>query len=96
MDRVEIAADARRRDARLVGREHELSAIRSQIDVRQPSPLGEYNYEYKLNPSSIPGNTVAGTYVLYVLDGTGERDSQDITINVPEGQGEVWIEFDQN
>jgi SH3-like domain-containing protein len=70
-------------------------AVRSQIDVRQPSPLGEYNYEYKVNTSSIPGNNVAGTYVLHVLDGNGERDSRDITINVPEGQGEIWLEFDQ-
>jgi uncharacterized protein YraI len=70
-------------------------AVRSQVDVRQPSPNGEYNYEYKVSPSSLPGNNVAGSYVLYVLDGNGERDSRDITINVPEGQGEIWIEFDQ-
>jgi len=30
-----------------------------------------------------------------VLDGNGERDSTDFTINVPDGQGEIWIQFDQ-
>jgi uncharacterized protein YraI len=69
--------------------------VRSLVDVRQRGVLGEYNYEYKISPANIPGNTVAGTYTIYVLDGNGERDSQDFTLNVPEGQGEIWIEFDQ-
>lgn len=68
---------------------------RSLVDVRQQGTLGEYNYEYKIGLGDIPGNTVAGTYVIYVLDGNGERDSQDFTVNVPDGQGEIWIEFDQ-
>jgi hypothetical protein len=68
---------------------------RSQVDIRQQGQLGNYNYEYKLNLSQIPGSNVAGAYVLYVLDGNGERDSQDFTFSVPEGQGEIWIEFDQ-
>lgn len=68
---------------------------RSLVDVRQEGVLGEYNYEYKVGLSNLPGNNVAGTYVLYVLDGNGERDSQDVVINVPDGQGEIWIEFDQ-
>jgi uncharacterized protein YraI len=68
---------------------------RSLVDVRQQGPLGEYNYEYKVGLGEIPGGTVAGNYVIYVLDGNGERDSQDIAVSVPEGQGEIWIEFDQ-
>lgn len=68
---------------------------RSQTDVRQEGVLGTYNYEYKVGLGDIPGNNVAGAYTLYVLDGNGERDSQDFTINVPEGQGEVWAKFDQ-
>ncbi len=70
-------------------------SIRSIAITKSQGPLGEYNYEYKLSSSSIPGNNIAGTYVIYVLDGNGERDSQDFTINVPDGQGEIWIEFDQ-
>jgi hypothetical protein len=68
---------------------------RSQVDVRQQGQLGNYNYEYKLALDKIPGNNVAGAYVLYVLDGNGERDSKDFTFSVPDGQGEIWIEFDQ-
>ena len=68
---------------------------RSLVDVRQEGVLGEYNYEYKVGLSDLPGNNVAGSYVLYVLDGNGERDSQDVQLTVPDGQGEVWIEFDQ-
>jgi hypothetical protein len=68
---------------------------RSQIDVRQQGALGPYNYEYKVGLGDIPGNNVAGTYTVYVVDGNGKRDSQDFTINVPEGQGEVWMQFDQ-
>ncbi|HMN27832.1 MAG TPA: SH3 domain-containing protein, partial [Caldilineaceae bacterium] len=68
---------------------------RSQVDVRQQGPQGEYNYEYKVGLGDLPGNTVAGNYTIYVLDGNGERDSQDFTLSVPDGQGEIWIEFDQ-
>ena len=42
-----------------------------------------------------PGNTVAGNYVIWVLDGNRVRDSQNFSFTVPDGQGEVWIEFDQ-
>jgi uncharacterized protein YraI len=69
--------------------------VRSQVDVRQRGTLGDYNYEYKIGLGDLPGNTVAGTYTIHVLDGNGERDSQDFTLNVPDGQGEIWIEFDQ-
>lgn len=71
-------------------------SIRSQPLVDQQGTLGKYNYEVKIAPSSIPGNTVAGNYVLWVLDGNGERDSQTFSITVPDGQGEVWMQFDQS
>jgi hypothetical protein len=68
---------------------------RSLVGVRQEGVLGAYNYEYKVGLGDIPGNNVAGNYSIYVLDGNGERDSQDFSFSVPDGQGEVWIKFDQ-
>lgn len=59
-------------------------------------PLGRYNYEYKLGVNELPGNTVAGNYTIWVLDGTGERDSQTFNFALPDGHGEVWMQFDQN
>ena len=61
----------------------------------QPGTLGKYNYEHKAGLDSLPGNTVAGNYVIWVLDGNRVRDSQNYSFTVPDGQGEVWIEFDQ-
>jgi uncharacterized protein YraI len=69
--------------------------VRSIALTKQQGTLGQYNYEYKLSPSQLPGNNVAGNYVVYVLDGNGERDSKDFGFTVPDGQGEVWMEFDQ-
>jgi len=69
--------------------------VRSIAQDKNQGTLGAYNYEYKLPASNIPGGNVAGNYVVYVLDGNGERDSTDFTISVPDGQGEIWIEFDQ-
>jgi hypothetical protein len=52
--------------------------------------------KYKLGLDKLPGNTVAGNYTMYVLDGNGERDSGDVNFTVPDGQsGDVWIEWDQ-
>jgi uncharacterized protein YraI len=70
-------------------------AVRSLANSSSQGTLGAYNYEYKIGLDKIPGNTVAGTYVMYVLDGNGERDSADISFTIPEGQGEVWIKWDQ-
>lgn len=70
-------------------------SIRSIALQDQQGTLGKYNYEVKIAPSSIPGGTVAGNYVIWVLDGNGERDSQTFSVSIPEGQGEVWMEFDQ-
>jgi SH3-like domain-containing protein len=61
----------------------------------QQGMLGKYNYEFKVGRDQIPGNNVAGGYAIWVLDGNGERDSQTFTFNVPDGQGEVWMQFDQ-
>jgi uncharacterized protein YraI len=56
---------------------------------------GKYNYEYKIPRDQLPGGNVAGNYQIWVLDGNGERDSQTFSFTVPEGQGEVWMQFDQ-
>lgn len=69
-------------------------SVRSWTGDKRQGPNGAYNYEYKLGLEPVGGN-VAGCYVGWVLDGNGERDSQNFRFCVPEGQGEVWIEFDQ-
>ncbi len=70
-------------------------SIRSIALQDQQGALGKYNYEVKIAPSSIPGGTVAGNYAIWVLDGNGERDSQTFSVSIPDGQGEVWMQFDQ-
>jgi hypothetical protein len=72
-----------------------LDNVRSLRKSRSTGPLGDYNYEYVLNLDKLPGNTVAGHYRLWVLDGTGERDSQNFEFDVPPNSGLVWIQFDQ-
>ena len=57
--------------------------------------MGLYNYEAKVPASSLPGGTLEGTYFFWVLDGNRERDSEVFRMDVPPGQGEIWIEFDQ-
>jgi uncharacterized protein YraI len=69
--------------------------VRSIALQAQQGPQGKYNYEYKIGRDQLPGGSVAGTYQIWVLDGNGERDSQTFGFTVPEGQGEVWIQFDQ-
>lgn len=61
----------------------------------QQSGLGRFNYDYKIGASSLPGGNIQGNYQIWVLDGNGERDSPTFSFSVPEGQGEVWMEFDQ-
>lgn len=70
-------------------------SVRSIALQDQQGTLGKFNYEYKVGLGDIPGNNVAGTYAIWVLDGNGERDSQTFTFTVPDGQGEVWMQFDQ-
>lgn len=70
-------------------------SVRSWPGGKRDGPHGPYNYEYKIGIGDLPGNSVAGCYVGWVLDGNGERDSQNFQFCVPDGQGEVWIKFDQ-
>ncbi|MEZ4681981.1 MAG: SH3 domain-containing protein [Caldilineaceae bacterium] len=70
-------------------------AVRSIANSSSQGSLGPYNYEYKIGLDKLPGNTVAGNYTMFVLDGNGERDSQDLNFSIPEGQGEVWVKWDQ-
>ncbi|MEM7128130.1 MAG: SH3 domain-containing protein [Chloroflexota bacterium] len=69
---------------------------RSIAKDRRSGPLGPYNYEYKINLNQIPDGNVAGGYTMWVLDGNGERDSRNTTFSIPDGQGEVWMIWDQN
>lgn len=70
-------------------------SVRSRSLDKSDGALGPFNYEIKIGLGDIPGNNVAGNYVMYVLDGNGERDSQDFGFSIPDGQGEVWLEWDQ-
>jgi len=70
-------------------------SVRSVALSANQNQFGRYNYEYKVPLGQLPGNNVAGNYRGWVLDGNGERDSRDFSFNVPDGQGEVWIQFDQ-
>lgn len=69
-------------------------SVRSWTGDMRSGPSGLYNYEYKLGLEPL-GGSVAGCYVIWVLDGNGQRDSLNYRFCVPDGQGEVWIEFDQ-
>lgn len=69
-------------------------SVRSWSGEKRSGPSGLYNYEYKLGLDAL-GGSVAGCYVIWVLDGNGQRDSLNYRFCVPDGQGEVWIEFDQ-
>ena len=55
-----------------------------------------YHYTKGVSASQVPGGNVAGTYSIWVKDGTGERDSQNFTFTVHGNQGLVWLVFDQN
>lgn len=70
-------------------------SVRSTTGEPRNSPLGQFNYDYRISAGELPGGTVAGNYTMWVIDGVGERDSQNITFTVPEGQGEVHIVWDQ-
>lgn len=82
------------KDGQNVGVPDSVRSFDPSIGMRE-GPNGRYNYEYKIDLGRLPGNTVAGNYTIWVLDGNGERDSQDYNFTVPEGQGEIWIQFDQ-
>jgi len=70
-------------------------SVRSVTGSPNQGSLGKYNYEYSLGVDKLPGNTVAGNYTLWVLDGNGDRDSRNITFSVPGNNGLIWIQFDQ-
>jgi hypothetical protein len=69
--------------------------VRSVALDSSQGTLGKYNYEYTLGLDKLPGNTLAGNYTLWVLDGNGERDSRNVTFSVPGNSGLIWIKFDQ-
>ena len=69
--------------------------VRSVTGSPSQGSLGKYNYEYTLGVDRLPGNTVAGNYTLWVLDGNGERDSRSVTFSVPGNSGLIWVQFDQ-
>ena len=69
---------------------------RSQALDKRDGPLGKYNYEYSIGSGSLPGGKVGGSYEMWVIDGNGERDSRNIQFSIPDGQGLLWIEWDQN
>jgi hypothetical protein len=71
-------------------------SVRSITGAASQGSLGKFNYEYAIGLNRLPGNTVAGNYTLWVLDGNGERDSRNITFTVPANQGQIWIQFDQS
>ncbi len=71
-------------------------SVRSVPLASNQGSLGKYNYEYSLGMDKLPGNSVAGHYRLWVLDGNGERDSRNIEFDVPANQGLLWIKFDQS
>jgi hypothetical protein len=70
-------------------------SVRSVTGSPSQGSLGKYNYEYTLGLDKLPGNTVAGNYTVWVLDGNGERDSRNVTFGVPGNNGLIWIQFDQ-
>jgi len=71
-------------------------SVRSIMGAASQGSLGKFNYEYAIGLDRLPGNSVAGNYTLWVLDGNGERDSRNITFSVPANQGQIWIQFDQS
>ena len=71
-------------------------SVRSITGAASQGSLGKFNYEYALGLDRLKDNTVAGNYILWVLDGNGERDSRNITFSLPADQGQLWIQFDQS
>ncbi len=71
-------------------------SVRSVAGSMRNGPNGPYNYEYSIGLSDLPDGKIEGCYTGWVLDGNGERDSQNFQFCVPAGQGEVWMMFDQS
>jgi uncharacterized protein YgiM (DUF1202 family) len=70
-------------------------SVRSVAKDSSSGTLGDYNYKFSMGTGDLPGNNVAGNYTVWVLDGNGERDSDIFNFSIPEGEGLVWIQFDQ-
>ncbi len=71
-------------------------SVRSWTGDKTSGQLGEYNYEFSMGSSSLPGGNVAGNYTIWVLDGNGERDSEIFNFSIGDGNsGLIWILFDQ-
>ncbi len=68
---------------------------RSIALVTSQGTLGKYNYEYVLQLGQLPGNAVAGNYTLWVLDGNGNRGSENVNFTISGNQGLIWVRFDQ-
>jgi len=64
------------------------------LDTSQGT-LGKYNYEYVLQLAQLPGNSVDGSYTIWVLDGNGNRGSENVNFSISGTQGLLWIRFDQ-
>ncbi|NJN83459.1 MAG: hypothetical protein HC802_15020, partial [Caldilineaceae bacterium] len=70
--------------------------VRSSTGDKPQGSLGQFNYEYSIGTGDLPGNSVAGSYAIWVLDGNGERDSDVFRFDIGDPQqGLVWIKFDQ-
>ena len=69
--------------------------VRSVTGSAQPGFARQVQLRVHLGVDKLPGNTVAGNYTLWVLDGNGERDSRNITFSVPGNSGLIWVRFDQ-
>lgn len=67
----------------------------SVVGTPNTGPHGRFNHDCKLSLDKLPDGNVAGNYTGFVIDGNHERDSRDFSFTVPDGQGEVWIQFDQ-
>ena len=75
------------------GFDHNTRAGASTFD----GPKGNiYHYSKGVPASQLPGGNVAGTYTIWVKDGSGERDSQNETFTLHGNQGLIWLVFDQN
>jgi len=71
-------------------------SVRSWTGAKRSGPNGEYNYEYTVGLSDLPDKKIEGCYTGWVLNGYAEQDSPQFQFCVPDGQGEVWMLFDQN
>ena len=71
-------------------------SVRSVTGSPSQGPARQVQLRIRLGRGTqLPGNTVAGNYTVWVLDGNDERDSRNVTFSVPGNSGLIWIQFDQ-